>query len=65
MSKLSARRVDSEFTDREQFLLVSSLRQRAGLEANMHYGGKLDGIAAELTALADKLDTSTEEDLLA
>jgi len=43
--------------ERRQHLLVSSLRQRAVLEANTHYGGDLSqGIAGELTSLADVLE---------
>lgn len=49
--------MDGRLTDRQRFLLVSSLRQRAVLEANTHYGGNLAcGIAGELGALADQLD---------
>ena len=46
--------------ERTRHLLVSSLRQRAVLEANTHYGGDLSkGIAGELTDLAAALEAET------
>lgn len=44
-------------TDRQRFLIISSLRQRATQEAQLHYGGDLaQGIAGELEALAAELE---------
>jgi hypothetical protein len=44
-------------TPHQRDLIIATLRLRAVLEANRHYGGDLDrGIAKELSDLADELD---------